>query len=279
MLNKLAQIANKLDGLGLAKEADILDKFIWKIAGFGEDAAAGRGKEQMAQIMNEDCAREREDSPDNVANRFVVKFLAANPGYNRDDASLLGSYLYTYVYKPGIHGVLGYASADSMVGWEKYISQTPGRGDRVQKAWASYARAVGASSSFSAFVKWWKGKKAARSFSDGGGGISAVVAELARDVEIHNSGLFSHNEGESSFDKTKQLAGTAAVPEENRGQAFPAPLDGQKTGDETPRETIKVPIQKYSPGESLIPDPNIPVKHISTQSAYNLDGLFSKYSR
>jgi hypothetical protein len=37
MLVKLAKIANRLDGLGLTKEADILDNFIKKIASEGDD--------------------------------------------------------------------------------------------------------------------------------------------------------------------------------------------------------------------------------------------------
>jgi len=48
MLSKLAKIANRLDSIGLTREADTLDSFMRKIAGGGW---CGRGKTEAESLV------------------------------------------------------------------------------------------------------------------------------------------------------------------------------------------------------------------------------------
>jgi len=174
MFKKLAEIANKLDGLGLTKEADVLDLYLKKIAAGGPYAEAPGDAEALQAVNN---LPYMSDIP---AGLNVTTDLAEKKKVGPAPTS-----------------------------WAEYSTRVGGtNGSHIQNLWKLYANVVGASEEFPAFVSWWKKQKAAGSFPSGGGIIETGNVLLnAREVAKKNP-LYNHSEavaegprfkGDSSF--------------------------------------------------------------------------------
>jgi hypothetical protein len=120
MLSKLAKIANRLDSIGLTKEADVLDAFIRKVA----------------------TTPPYRDSPPNAD--------VANLPYNSTFTS--GIHPEEIQPQPGSP----FLRTDT-VGWEKYEAATGMIGTTVRQAWVRYTQsgAAGVDPSFKSFTSWY----------------------------------------------------------------------------------------------------------------------------
>lgn len=167
MLSKLAKIANKLDGLGLVKEADILDRFIGKIA-------VGQTSTTIGSDENLVIPGEQFESGQKIKDVYNV-----TPA--------------TKITPAGINE--GNVRSSAPKTWEEYLAVSP-NGKSVMDEWKLYSSRSGDSPDFSAFAKWWRAQKKAGRI--GMGGVAETVAKLSRD-----SALAFHASGPSSFDSYK----------------------------------------------------------------------------
>ena len=197
MLSKLAKIANRLDSIGLTKEADVLDAFIRKVAddldgtnfdtettdpnalNFGQltqdvNRADSDAKiEALAEKIADSIGAERPTiSEGEFAMEFARRFNgnSARPSYSpsweqtgRTKAKkqwqrLLGT-LQSRV-SPSDK-----SNSSTLTGWSLYIDKLGYVGEKVKKAWEDYTRVATpvVSPSFSSFTSWYN-----KSYNDSG---------------------------------------------------------------------------------------------------------------
>jgi hypothetical protein len=197
MLSKLAKIANRLDSIGLTKEADVLDAFIRKVAGdldgtnfdtettdpnalnFGQlttdvnKADSDAKIEALAEKIADSIGAESPTiSESEFAREFSRRFNgnAARPTYSasweqtgRTKAKeqwqrLLGT-LQSRV-SPSDK-----SNSSALAGWSLYTDKLGYVGEQVKKAWEDYARVATpmVSPSFSSFTSWYN-----KSYNDSG---------------------------------------------------------------------------------------------------------------
>lgn len=120
MLSKLAKIANRLDSIGLTKEADVLDAFIRKVA----------------------TTPPYRDSPPN-ADVAALPYKSTFPSGKRPEE-----------IQPNPPSP--FLRTDT-VGWEKYEAATGMIGPKVKEAWVRYTQsgAAGVDPSFKSFTSWY----------------------------------------------------------------------------------------------------------------------------
>lgn len=187
-LATLAKIANRLDSLGLTREADVLDSFIRKVA---EDAAAAgmnaspttsaSGSTATDQIYNtianEACQRlisKAKDVlkiyPDIITNPDTAKAALAiameevrsqkyssnlNVGINQGNVTKDVPNFISFLQN-GIKAqtkIIPQSAKD----WDSYVSRTSG-GQGVKDTWVAYAGMLGdpnITPDYSSFVAWW----------------------------------------------------------------------------------------------------------------------------
>ena len=165
MLRELVKIANRLDNLGLNKEADILDGFISKIAGF--DDWTGIPKEEPKGI--------KEKYEENMRAYPDVRMAESKEGYiarakeggsplsdqqlgDFYDSETAGS-ISTPPKPSGAHAPVKTPvkkkPATSQQLWDAYIKRVPGGAD-VKEAWEKNAANLKVSSDYSSFSTWLK---------------------------------------------------------------------------------------------------------------------------
>ena len=125
MLDKIAAIANKLDKLGLTKEADVLDRYITKVAQVATTGVAGATYQEGRQVTP------------GMTGGTVKKFYRAKP----KTISEFNQYLGQLVEEIGAFPSQGFFTQD-------VIANPPSAADttwnsKTEKAFAQYAAGVG----------------------------------------------------------------------------------------------------------------------------------------
>jgi hypothetical protein len=163
MLSKLAKIANRLDSIGLTKEADVLDAFIRKVA---EDHEYGQNyRDVPTRIANEISSRNPAISEQEFKKKFVDSFIditapaSSNPSENlietiRRNAESWADKMWN---SPSSSRAAPWSDASPATGWEKYIVAAGTVGNAVKEAWVRYTQsgAAGADPSFKSFTSWY----------------------------------------------------------------------------------------------------------------------------
>jgi len=156
MLSKLAKIANRLDSIGLTKEADVLDAFIRKVA------ASDNIELVAADIANNINDEYPGIGRDDFAKEFVRRLSGStakpsvdfNHQWSGNAAEAMALKQWNLLQSKVSHSD---KSSVSATGWEKYIVAAGTIGNAVKEAWAKYTQsgAAGVDSSFKSFTSWY----------------------------------------------------------------------------------------------------------------------------
>lgn len=153
---ELAKIANKLDGLGLTKEADVLDLYLAKLA--AASAAEGSG------LLT--------DAPKLTPSSLIQEYPTAGTGFPTGTAPAP-------------------AKKRMATSWEDYARLTNGTdAAMIRQAWEAYAQPLGMPDSFSDYVAWWKKQKQTGFLHDGN--IDDVILLLGN-LRAKNKNLTTHD--------------------------------------------------------------------------------------
>ncbi len=180
MLKELVKIANKLDALGLSKEADILDSFISKVA---EDVEWG-GMSKMPEMTPFEKAMDSAAKAKSQAEKAKVS-MPPNMGESLPEkdfpepvlAETLTSYLqrarsmgamattkdlidYYNKFSGGTQMGSSGMQAPPKTGWDKYV-MTLKDGGKVKEAWFKYVDSgmPEVDKRFSSYVEWYNSRK------------------------------------------------------------------------------------------------------------------------
>lgn len=216
MLAKLAKIANRLDSLGLTKEADILDAYILKVA---DETVFADNRELVSSDIANNINNELPGiSRDQFLAEFVRRFSGStakptmdlNQQWSGDAARTMGLKQWDLLQSKVSPSE---KSNVSPTGWEKYVSATGPMGQKVKEAWSrySYSGAAGLNPTFSSFTSWYNGQ-----MKNVWGGKHKTPSEI---IGLLNSlataqamaGSSSHSEGLSAW-SPDQMGGTAVKP-------------------------------------------------------------------
>lgn len=206
MIRKLVKIANKLDSLGLTKEADILDAYAVKLAAgtelvqqdIGFKPTGDVSKEDAVaydianNLMQSDSSLPEQDfkgafknlwiSHPNAPTSQYASEIGDSPDADRAWTAVADKYADKMWKQYGLSVSSPAPPAKKTVptNWTEYVFALGNAADAasVRQAWEFYARDSGGDPSFAAFVAWWKGAKKAGKFVKGGG-VAEVVAVLS----------------------------------------------------------------------------------------------------
>lgn len=184
MLREIVKIANKLDSLGLNKEADILDSFIRKIAentllgsaNYETESTSG-GSNTNINLVAEDIANNINDQNPSISNvDFVAEFIrrfkgsSAKPSYDPNNkwdgaARSMANKQWDLLQSK----VSPNDRSNSSTGrgpvkdWAYYIKNTETQdgvgGQQVYDAWKRFTSSPygsGHTPDYKSFVSWWK---------------------------------------------------------------------------------------------------------------------------
>ena len=245
MFKELAKIANKLDGLGLTKEADVLDRYLAKIAAGTELVQQDMGFKPTGDLSKEDAVAydigneiiQENNNIDELSfkSKFKEMWIAhkdapttgyegQSTGYDTAWTSVADKYAtkmwnYFGLKKPSGASTATSASA-SPTSWTEYINNPkigPTDGNHIRTLWYLYVDVVGGSKEFPAFVSWWKEKKRTGGFPGGGGKIETGNVLVKDKEEARRNPLYNHSEAVA---ETPQYHGDSGLLQEKI-----APLD------------------------------------------------------
>jgi hypothetical protein len=163
MLAKLAKIANRLDSLGLTKEADILDAYILKVA---DETVFADNRELVSSDIANNINNELPGiSKDKFITEFVRRFSGSTAKPAMDSHGLWSPDAARHMAIKHWDLLQSNVSPSdksnvSPTGWEKYVSTTGAMGQKVKEAWSRYTRsgAAGVNPTFSSFTSWYNGQ-------------------------------------------------------------------------------------------------------------------------
>ena len=155
MIKELVALANKLDSLGLYKEADLIDLNLEKFL-------------KSAQQNNSSSS----ESP-----------------YPPPPESPIGKLIDGFTTGKRVEQPVSSTTAPtaSQSGWDAYIKAVP-RGVEVKTTWENYAATMGYPTSYSQFQKWWKGMKDQKRFKYGGS-VEEVLDIMNSYIKSHSPGV------------------------------------------------------------------------------------------
>lgn len=265
MFKELAKIANKLDGLGLTKEADVLDLYLAKIAegtsppayspsplvqqdmGFKplgdvslEDSVAydisGAILERSPQIGEQSYKAQFKQMWIQHPDAPTKNYEGSSTEYDRAWIAVADKYADKMWKIYGLHTQPSKTGGNAQT-WTEYSSNFPGSSDPqiLRDAWIAYSRLTGVSEEFPAFVSWWKGEKAKGTFKNGGSSAECASILSAKRQALR-SPLYNHSEavastpqyrGDSSFQQNLEQNLDALDPSHAKEIGlFDYPVDG-----------------------------------------------------
>jgi len=172
MLNRLAKIANKLDNLGLTKEADVLDKYIQKVA--QQVATTGVAGAAYGTSPTEIGRQVTPGKPGGVA----VKFYKAKPKTIGEFNSYLAA-LINDIGRDRLQRVFSKATVAS----SGQLSTQTNWSELTASAFKEYASAVGSPEAGMDWQKWAKG----HNYEPTMGGIYAFWADtISKAMDLGN---------------------------------------------------------------------------------------------
>lgn len=259
MIRELVKIANKLDSLGLTKEADVLDAYAVKLA--YDDGS-------MLNMTSPEVQLHPDSVMDPAVKAAIDDLIEMDVLHKGDAVSTItefiewankknpkqplvagdkGTYnMYNYylqAFKAAPVEAPPVAKKPVPHSWGEYANIVGGADSAsVRQAWETYARDSASDASFEAFVGWWKSMKKSGQFRKGGS--VSEVCDILTSKRVSAATPVAGGAQATSAPVIPQGVRSGGEPWANRpgyiGRA-------QEAGLESPLETAPVDVQKTRP--------------------------------
>jgi hypothetical protein len=231
MLRQMVKIANKLDSLGLTKEADVLDRYINKMAqesgGMSQDTDYDRimqderlkGTDQRAQTY------QYEQQEMKLAESISEDVIFNTPDYLKTSAAtfkasfmkawITSPYTRTSFYNPATWKDTGEKMANKM--WDKYGRSDAGtaedpwaksygsRAKELKSVWTKRTTATKKNPSFDNFQAWLKSRRLER------GGVDAIIQKLMNETHTAIASIGEKPMAEGDFPMPGESVSSASA--------------------------------------------------------------------